>query len=403
MLSQNYYLRPTLFFMRVNSIQFLRAVAALLVVYEHSMDIQTEFGISWQQKLFHLKYFGCIGVDLFFVISGFIITYVANKYNGLDEGVHFLKKRFFRINPVYYIATFIFLGVYLLQMYMYAPLRSFFYDTTNSLIDSALIIPLSGDIKFYAPLLIVGWTLSFEWLFYLLFFIFIAGNVKRKTLFLSSLILLLIILGLLVQSSDLRLNFITNPIMLEFVSGVLICQVYLSHKKMPVTIGILLLSFGVISYLILIRLGYGTVWNYLETISGKSSLARFLLWGIPSSSLVIGCVLLEKNAKLHKLWSNKWVLLAGDASYSIYLIHWPVLILLMMLYRKIGFFLPVDIMIWLQVIIAVFISIAFYKLIEKPLLKNLKNATLWNKSTPDKNRIYRDETKLMDKIETVVN
>lgn len=360
--------------MRVNSIQFLRAVAALLVVYEHSMDVTKRFGTSWQQKFYHLDNFGCIGVDLFFVISGFIITYVANKYRGFDDGMNFLQMRFYRINPIYYIATVICLGVYLLQIYVYhVPSTAYMDKTISSLVDSLVIIPTSENIRSFSPLLIVGWTLSFEWLFYLLFFLLIVCNVQRKTVLLPCLILLLIGVGQLIQSEDLRLQFLTNPILLEFVLGIGICQLYLSPIKIPKWIAPSLLAIGLISYLLLIRFGYGNVWFYLGAITGKASFNKFLLWGIPSGCIVAGCVLLEKNGRLTGLFNNQWTLLLGNASYSIYLIHYIIFNALSLVYAKTNFLRQGDIMIWLQLIIATAIAIVFYKLVEKPMLNVLQN------------------------------
>ena len=120
--------------MKLNSIQFLRAVAALLVVYEHSMDVLVNYGVSWQQNFYHLNGFGCIGVDLFFVISGFIITYVASKYRGFDEGMQFLEKRFWRINPIYYIATIFCLIVALIPLAL---------SNKSISSDEVLLLPLS--------------------------------------------------------------------------------------------------------------------------------------------------------------------------------------------------------------------------------------------------------------------
>jgi len=282
--------------MKLNSIQFLRAVAALLVVYEHSMDVANQYGSSWQQKFYHLDNFGCIGVDLFFVISGFIITYVANKYIGASQGIHFLAKRFVRINPVYYIATGLFLGLYKLQLQVnHIPFAKDFNQTMSSLMDSILVVPTSGDIESFNPLLIVGWTLAFEWLFYAFFFILILCNIQRKTLFLPGIILILIVLGQTFRPRDLRLTFLTNPIMLEFILGVIICQWHVHSKKIPVIIGAACLSIGIIGYMLLIRFGFGYVYYFLQTIDGTRSINRFLIWGISSSCIVAGCVILEKK------------------------------------------------------------------------------------------------------------
>jgi peptidoglycan/LPS O-acetylase OafA/YrhL len=365
--------------MKLNSIQFLRAVAALLVVYEHSMDVQIVYAKSWQQDFYHLNNFGCIGVDLFFVISGFIITYVANKYNGASQGLHFLAKRLVRINPVYYIATLLFLGLLILQLKVnHIPLSSNFNKTMTSLMDAILVVPTAGNVDSFKPLLIVGWTLAFEWLFYILFFILIICNVKRKPLILPGLILLLIVFGQLFKPEDLRLAFITNPIMLEFILGVIICQLYIHSKKIPVFVGVTCLLIGIVSYMLLIRFGYGNVWYYLGTISGTSSLNKFLLWGIPSSCIVAGCVFLEKNGRLDRLFDNRWAILLGNTSYSIYLVHYTIFGLFMLLYTKTGFPLPPDVMIWLQLIIATAISIGFYKGVEKPLLRYMHKSSLWD-------------------------
>ncbi|MDP4247265.1 MAG: acyltransferase family protein, partial [Bacteroidota bacterium] len=89
--------------MKYQSIQFLRAMAALFVVYAHSIDLQMKYAISGEQHFFHLQNFGAIGVDIFFILSGFIISYTARSDSGLKAGRRFLLKRFLRINPVYYI------------------------------------------------------------------------------------------------------------------------------------------------------------------------------------------------------------------------------------------------------------------------------------------------------------
>jgi exopolysaccharide production protein ExoZ len=155
--------------MKLNSIQFLRAVAVTLVVYAHSIDLTMQFGKSRQQDFYYLNNIGCIGVDLFFVISGFIITYVARNYSGTDQGLKFLQKRFYRINPIYYIASGLFIAVLIARLgginSLYAVKLKL--NLVPSIIDTLWIIPTSGS-SLPTPLLLIGWTLSFEWLFYIL-------------------------------------------------------------------------------------------------------------------------------------------------------------------------------------------------------------------------------------------
>lgn len=365
--------------MKLNSIQFLRAVAALMVVYDHSMTLQNSYGASYQQNFFELSRFGCIGVDLFFVISGFIITFVANNYQGKSQGLYFLEKRFYRINPIYYILTLTALAINLIQNIQPISL------SIKTLFDSLLIVPIKGDINDHNLLLGPGWTLIFEWLFYLLFFFIILLKVRHTVLFLIGIIILLVICGRIFKPTDLRLTIITNPIMLEFLLGCIICYIYLTVKRISVLIGFSCLLIGVVSYVYMIIFGFGDVWYYKFVLSGSLSVNRFLIWGIPSSLIVAGCIFLEKNGRLSRIWNNKYALLSGDASYSIYLMHFIVLKLLRLLYKKTGNFLPSDAMIWVQFFIAVAFSIWFYKLVEKPLLQYMHKNWIGNNTSIPKN------------------
>jgi peptidoglycan/LPS O-acetylase OafA/YrhL len=365
--------------MKLNSIQLLRAVAASLVVYHHFVTQPISNKVSsWQQNFYHLKNFGCIGVDLFFVISGFIIMYVANKYIGFTEGIQFLIRRYCRIVPIYYITTLLFLGVLLvLKFFKIFDFDSSYETLGNSLADSFLILPTTEKLWSFSPLLKVGWTLSFEWLFYLFFFITIIFKVKHKLSCLMCLIVSLVVSGQNLTSLDFRLIFLSNPILLEFLLGVMVCWIYLKYDRMPLYIAASCLVIGVSTYIFLIFYGFGYIWNHMNVLSGLLSLERFLLWGLPSSFIVMGCVFLEKSHRLNRIWNNPWVQLIGDASYSIYLVH-PILFLLVVLpFEKVSSQLSIDIVILIQTLIAIICSVAFYILVEKPLLRFIYHHGLW--------------------------
>lgn len=343
------------------------------------MSIQKMYGTSMQQNFFHLDHFGCIGVDLFFVISGFVITLVANKYVGTQQGINFLVKRFYRINPAYYIATLFGLLVYLIRIKLNnQSLVASFKEIGLSLSDSLLILPTSGNMNSFKPLLLVGWTLSFEWLFYILFFFLIAIKLRSKAIMLSGLIGLLVIIGQLLPIHDFRFIFITNPIMLEFILGVLICYIYLHLRQIQTHVGTGLLALGITSYMLMVMFGFKSVSNYLDVLSGDVSVSRFVWWGLPSSFIVAGCIILEKNGLLSKIWGNKFALLCGDASYSIYLVHFSTFYLFKITFQNTGLFQSPDALIWLQIIVAVGLSLVFYKVVEKPLLHYMKDRSLFN-------------------------
>jgi len=356
--------------MKLSSIQSLRAIAVLLVVYTHSIDLQMQFAVSRQQQFFHLQDFGAIGVDLFFVISGFIITFIGNKYIGAEQGFHFLVKRFWRINPAYYLASLLYWGIYTIQSRLIPEeVQMSFQTTLNALYETLLIIPVSGYYPPSAPLLYIGWSLSFEWLFYLLFLLLIVSRVKYKAVSLVFIITGLVILGYFMRVLDYRLIFITNPIMLEFLLGVMICWIYLRVKSLPHIVAMLLLLLGIAGYVALILTGFGIISELEQVLSSNASMRRFLLWGLPSAALAAGCIFLEGNKVFNYIINNRWMQLMGDASYSIYLVHLSVFSLLTIIYYRIGFFMPADLAVMLQVLIGATAGIGFYVLVERPLLK----------------------------------
>jgi peptidoglycan/LPS O-acetylase OafA/YrhL len=250
-----------------------------------------------------------------------------------------------------------------------------------------LILPTTNNINDYNPLLRLGWTLSFEWLFYLLFFLLIVCKVRHKTFYLVGIIAMLVISRSIFQPHDFRFQFITNPILLEFLLGCIVSYIYSTVKQIPADIGFTCLLIGIASYIYLIINGFGLLYYHGATLNGYMSLNRFLFWGIPSSLIVAGCVILEKNGQFVRLWNNPFVLLCGNASYSIYLVHTIALNLLILLYKKTGYFLPADLMIWFQIIIAVAVSIFFYKLVEKPLLQYTYKNCLWTTTSFSKKAI----------------
>ena len=91
----------------------LRALAALLVTYTHSIDAMYYFAIGWQQKTIGGTVLGKFGVDLFFVISGFVIYITAGHLSGKAAARTYLWHRFRRLIPIYYVATLLSIGVWL--------------------------------------------------------------------------------------------------------------------------------------------------------------------------------------------------------------------------------------------------------------------------------------------------
>ena len=214
---------------RINSIQLLRAIAVILVVHCHVMDFQGVTGQSFQQHFFYLQDFGAAGVDIFFVISGFIITVIASQYlKGKKEHL-FLMKRMVRVVPLYWLVSVLFI------IYYYLDKGRLF--SKASILKTIIFFPFFSKLSFTIPVIHQGWTLSFELFFYILTFIAMVAGGKKYLL-----IIFLILSGftgfnyLIIKDNGI-INFLGNGIMLEFLMGIIIGFFFLSDFfiRLPVT------------------------------------------------------------------------------------------------------------------------------------------------------------------------
>ncbi len=370
--------------MKLNSIQMLRAFAALLVVYTHSVAQMAIFAPSWQLRTPVFISMATFGVDLFFVISGFIIYLSAERLNGRSPARSFLWHRFRRINPAYYAAV-------LLTMITWMPslLRHQRPPVTGwQLLSWTILLPLPGDP---ARAISQAWTLSFEWFFYLLFSLLVLLRVRRKGWILCSCLGGLSLLGWLLRSDLTGLAiFYTDPLLLEFLLGVAIGIIY-QRWSPGRKVALCLLVPGIVLGLLFMLTGFGNS----QAVLAPPPPLRYLhaiCWGSAAALVVAGCVFLEKTGTSPRLFRHRAILLLGDASYSIYLFHLLVLGLIAAIYLRVGFFLNADVLIPIHAVIAVAGSLLFYQWVEKPLLNLFRKprATLTGPpgtATPPRNPI----------------
>jgi len=353
--------------MKLKSLQLLRALAVLLVVYGHSIVLQMRYSTSFEQDFFHHENFGAFGVDIFFIISGFIISYIAYGYSGKKKSFVFILKRFIRVNPIYYVISVLFILRFSIH-----PGSAFRFPSVSesTLLKTLIILPITDKTFWISPVLIVGWTLSFEWLFYIMYSGLIFLKIKYKLLCLFSIIISLIIAGVIVNTQDARFAFITNPILLEFLFGAIICWIYF-HVPMGKYFCYLLILTALVWFACEILFGFGGISEMGCTINAECSRMRVLLWGIPGAMLVCGAVVMEKNGYLNKLWKSSLFQIIGDSSYSIYLTHTIVFSILGSIYIRMGNLLTPDMSVIIQLAIGTMVGILFYKFVETPLLKFL--------------------------------
>lgn len=347
----------------IYSIQALRGLAALLVAFGH---IPFE---ALPPILTHLR--GAIGVDLFFVTSGFIMAYTtSNRPQGMKSGWHFLLKRLIRIFPIYWIIT---LTIFLFLTLTHSQLTV----ETNHLLASLFLIPEQNGSQFISPLIPAGWTLSFEMLFYITFGLLIFF--KKKSTFLISLCLLIFIfLGETYPATGPLHALVTAPILLEFIFGLWIYELYSSTPTEKFQkIGMAQLLVGLPLFLLTkdgiqseYVLTYGN--SFIEFGSGEIY-PRWFVWGLPSAAVFTGFLTVESFFRKHLKKVSTYL---GDISYSLYLLHQGIFAFLT---QKLG-----DLSIWHWMIylsMALGASTLTFYFVEKPLTKFLRKYLL--QRTPD--------------------
>ncbi len=295
---------------RNDSIQILRAIAALLVVHVHSLFTISAHATPRQTHFFNLTNFGACGVDIFFAISGFILSTVAmnvrSTHPSLPHGaIDFLLRRFIRIFPIYWILSFFFVLVQLKQHHL----------TPAWLINSYLLLP-SLRFPIPTPLIFVGWTLIFEMFFYYLLTLNLFFGVVRvveRTIFT---ILSFIAVGGLFGFHRSLLILLSNPLNIEFIFGCLIGLAYARFGKRH-ALGTALLPVGTLWLLSTLFFFDYNLGNAKYVLDGTLSWYRVLVWGVPAAMITAGLVF--RSTQITSPFGRFGVFL-GNASYSIYLV-----------------------------------------------------------------------------------
>lgn len=277
----------------IHSIQLLRAVAALLVVLFHG---QEAFAKHLTQPAFasesYLFAFGAVGVHIFFAISGFIMVVTSHSAGGYDAA-RFFRRRLSRIYPIYWLCV----GLYLL---VHALLAEPYNLDAATVVRAALLWP--GDA---AAIIGPAWTLSFEMFFYLCFGLAMLAGLERGLLILGGVFVIAIASSLVFPPQNAAWGLATNALLLEFVAGTAIGWLYV-RDRLPLRAGLAIFSAAIALF------AAGIAWGF-------DRLPSVLIWGMPSTLLVLGIVCLE-----HRYGASRFVRRAGalgDSSYALYLIH----------------------------------------------------------------------------------
>jgi exopolysaccharide production protein ExoZ len=331
---------------RFELIQFLRFVAAALVVISHATqayDLRIVGGDGT-----NYWYFGTFGVDIFFVISGFIMvsTTDASAPNS-RAGWLFLRKRLIRVVPLYWFFTT--LKLLILLVSPSASLKSF--PTAENIFESYFFIPFKGEDGSFWPVLSVGWTLNFEMFFYLAF-AFSVAFFSARVVGVVIVFIAVFVLQFFFLSQDV-LSFYLDSILLEFVLGMVIAanrnsivclfkSAFGSRSAVVFIICVMFLSFVVLD-----------------------GLPRGLHWGVPAALIVLVAIILEGEPRVVEVLSPFSRL--GNSSYSLYLSHTFVVPATAVILAKLSF-AGFSVVIILGFVFSIIFSEVVYRFFERPLL-----------------------------------
>lgn len=257
---------------RLKSIDMIRGLAAAAVVLHHSHG-QSSIGM--------------IGVDFFFIVSGFVIFHSAQGRSPAD----FLLARIWRIFPLYWIAVIPWLVGSLLRGAL----------NGHHLAEGVLLFPLWWTTN--VPLMFLAWTLTFECLFYTA----AAVSIRIRTVLPMLLLFGVAALGWGLGLSQ-RLMWLGNPMILEFLMGILVALAPKNRHAGAIAMA------GGVAWLIL----FPTTSFPMEFREFTAACGRVLLWGIPAALIIYGAVSFEQQFRGRIVVA---LCGAGTASYSIYLFH----------------------------------------------------------------------------------
>lgn len=318
---------------RLSNLQLLRAIAVIAVVLFHSIGFSSIDGGIFT-PIYQL---GAAGVDLFFVISGFIIWHISN--NTQLNAINFLKRRYLRIMPMYWLVSLGLIAILILSSEQL---------TTDKIITSLLLLPSTTP-----PILNVGWSLVHELYFYCVFALLLP---------IRSLLLKLVLLWAWAISTSIYhfytiplhpwLSVLTHPFNIEFTLGATLAYLFTAATQLTYRYWL----YAVLA--LIISLGSWTQifgWYFPESIE------RVIYFALPIALIVLAAV---NSPPQHNLFSHI-LERVGDASYSIYLTHVPVLAAISLLAGLVGF----SINSLAALIICLVVGQLSFRHLEQPLLQ----------------------------------
>jgi len=332
----------------IQSIQFMRAIAALFVLYFHAITMVSTHG-GYKTAV---SCSGAVGVDIFFIISGFVIFLLTNR-KAQPPG-KFLARRVIRISPPYWLYTSITVALLLFVPEAYRRLK---FDPVFVLTSYFFLL---GDNTAGHPgtVLGVGWTIAFELYFYVLFTVALLFTPRSPLRTIIPVIFFGTALSFLIKDIPSFAQVAISALPLEFLAGCLLAKAYLARYFLPQKL-----------CLPLITVALGEIWyvGYVHMFTDPLAAGRVVFFGLPAMTLVYCIVSLEAISHLK---FPKIVLFIGNSSYSLYLCHGFVLLAVVKLWLAADLQnLPSINLLATGIFAAICIGSASYFLFERPVTR----------------------------------
>ena len=336
------------------NLQIERFVAAAIVVMVHVQHEIVDTKIPGYQAFrpFHMfPWEG--GVDIFFVLSGFMMVLISGGSGGKPSTAwNFMRRRFLRITPMYWLFT-------LLMMVAMVTAKAHMAHTRiepKHVLASFAYVPWPDPKGAMNPILGVGWTLNYEMFFYAVFAVLLLFPAKIGRPLLFVLLISLVVLGRIFDAHlSLMIRYWSRPIICEFLYGAALALVYDRGIRIPNPVAIGLVAAGTLGLFIGVRLGYdGDYW-------------RFIGLGVPAFLITSGFALGQQAREVRPI---RFLHLLGDASYALYLLHMFTINIVSLFWTRLSIH-SVSLYIATCMVVSIVASVMVHVAVERPLLSVL--------------------------------
>ncbi len=282
-------MRRTLF-----NVQFLRLIAAASILFTHAA------GMVFHNPAIVLDFPWVGGVDVFFVISGFIMTWMTDgQFGSRAASKNFLMRRTIRIVPPYWFFTLVTIAAVVVAGGRIKNVTAF----PSQVVSSLAFVPWPRVDGQLLPILPQGWTLNYEAFFYVAFAL--CMTFRGGLMLLVTTFILLAAAGPFIPSNWFVARFLADPIILEFVAGIGVAKLYLSGVRLA-PVSSIALTAAAVAY-------------YVEVPAVDGALYRLLHFGVPALLVASAFILGREPERIG--WLGQTIIAGGDSSYTLYLSH----------------------------------------------------------------------------------